>query len=365
MAKSKKPDPSVLERADAAKNQVCRCPPCCRRNHRMKFHGSYEMFTTSPSATLAYNRLHFVCLITSMLCSPFLFLVTPPPPLLQLVSQYLHLGSAMKRCSVAVEAYATALNDANTNEEMLALLRAPPTGPMPSGMPGMMPFLSTKAEEEERAILAELANPGNGKGFKKRASSTGDDGEAAGDDAAAGKRKRKNKKKESDPNAPKRPPSAYLVYQNEVREQTRAENEGMKYSDILTVIGDKWKALGEAGQAKYKEKALQAMTDYKDEAEKYAAANPKPDASLGNGNDEPAAKKPKKEKKTKEDKPASTAKTSKAPTSTTTSTPAAKNAPKPAPPTSTKKNQPQATAAASSSDSDSDEEDESSASDSD
>lgn len=279
------------------------------------------------------------------------------PSHLQLVSQYLHLGSAMKRCSVAVEAYANALNDANTNEEMLALLRAPPTGPMPSGMPGMMPFLSTKAEEDERASAA-------GAGSKKRSVS-----DEPADDAGApdGKKKRKNKKKEHDPNAPKRPPSAYLVFQNDVREKVRSENPDVKYSEVLTIIGEQWKALGEAGQAAYKEKAVEAMNNWKAEAETYHANNPKADAANGGDTsmadaDAKPAKKPKKEKK---EKPASStsAKPAAAAPSASTSTPAAKNAPKPAPTASTKKNQPQQPAVQSEGSSSSEDEDEDSDSD--
>ena len=276
----------------------------------------------------------------------------------------------MKRCSVAVEAYATALNDASTNEEMLALLRSPPTGPMPSGMPGMMPFLSTKQEEEERAILAQLANPGgSGKSSKKRSNSeengeTG--GELDGEGEGGAKKKRKNKKKEVDPNAPKRPPSAYIVYQNDVRADVRAQHPDMKYNEILTLIGENWKALGESGQAAYKEKALKAMEDWKTDTIEYAA-NGKPEG-VAKGDDSmavdaPAAvkkeKAPKKEKKPK-DAPAAAASTpaekpssSKAKPAAATSTPAAKAAPasKPAP-ASTKKNVPQAAAASSDSSSD-------------
>jgi len=284
----------------------------------------------------------------------------------QLVSQYLHLGSAMKRCSVAVEAYATALNDASTNEEMLALLRAPPTGPMPAAMPGMMPFLSTKQEEEDRAVHDQLINPGGGAAkSKKRSNSEENSGAGEGEAEAEGgaKKKRKSKKKEVDPNAPKRPPSAYIVYQNEVRADVRAQHPDLKYPEILTLIGDNWKGLGEEGQAKYKEKAIKAMDNWKSDTLEYAASGGKAengDTSMADAaptSAAPKAKAPKKEKKAKEapaastpaEKPASAkAKTPAAITSTPAKGAAA--AAKPAP-TSTKKNVPQAAPESSDSDS--------------
>lgn len=50
-------------------------------------------------------------------------------------------------------------------------------------------------------------------------------------------------KKAKDPNAPKRPPSAYILFQNEVRAAIREADPRMAYKDVLNVIAEKWKAL--------------------------------------------------------------------------------------------------------------------------
>ena len=57
------------------------------------------------------------------------------------------------------------------------------------------------------------------------------------------KDKRTRKKAVKDPNAPKRPPSAYILFQNEVREKTREENQGLPYRQVLDVISQKWKGM--------------------------------------------------------------------------------------------------------------------------
>lgn len=64
--------------------------------------------------------------------------------------------------------------------------------------------------------------------------------------AAAGKKPRaKKEKKPKDPNAPKRPPSAYLIFQNDVRENIRKSNPSMPYKEVLSLIAHRWKELSD------------------------------------------------------------------------------------------------------------------------
>jgi hypothetical protein len=56
---------------------------------------------------------------------------------------------------------------------------------------------------------------------------------------------RKERKANRDPNAPKRPPSAYLLFQNEIREDMRQRYKDLTYSDVLGKISEAWKALTE------------------------------------------------------------------------------------------------------------------------
>lgn len=56
---------------------------------------------------------------------------------------------------------------------------------------------------------------------------------------------RKERKANRDPNAPKRPPSAYLLFQNEIREDMRQRYKELTYSEVLGKISESWKALTE------------------------------------------------------------------------------------------------------------------------
>lgn len=55
--------------------------------------------------------------------------------------------------------------------------------------------------------------------------------------------KEPKEKKIKDPNAPKRPPSAYILYQNDVRDTIRQENPGIVYKDVLTAVSERWKGM--------------------------------------------------------------------------------------------------------------------------
>ena len=80
----------------------------------------------------------------------------------------------------------------------------------------------------------------------------GDDaGPPSGAPSSGGKAKKE--KKEKDPDAPKRPPSAYLMFMSDVRPTIVAENEGIKQGDIAKLGATKWKELGDEAKEKYNE----------------------------------------------------------------------------------------------------------------
>ena len=54
---------------------------------------------------------------------------------------------------------------------------------------------------------------------------------------------RKRAKKPKDPNAPKRPASSYLLFQNDVRKELRAKNPDIPNNELLNLISDMWKKM--------------------------------------------------------------------------------------------------------------------------
>ena len=67
------------------------------------------------------------------------------------------------------------------------------------------------------------------------------------DDGKKRKRKRGDKEKKiKDPHAPKRPQSAYLLYQNEVRKAMQEKFKDLPYKEVLGEIAKSWSALSAA-----------------------------------------------------------------------------------------------------------------------
>src|SRR5581483_10261974 len=58
-----------------------------------------------------------------------------------------------------------------------------------------------------------------------------------------GSQRKFKKPQVKDPNAPKRPNTAYILFSNEIRAETKAANPNSNQKEIVTLIGQKWKAL--------------------------------------------------------------------------------------------------------------------------
>lgn len=72
-----------------------------------------------------------------------------------------------------------------------------------------------------------------------------EDGEENDEEAPAAK-KLKKEKRIIDPDAPKRPASSYIDYQNQVRASVRDANPEMIYIDVMKLISANWAALDPA-----------------------------------------------------------------------------------------------------------------------
>jgi len=82
--------------------------------------------------------------------------------------------------------------------------------------------------------------------------------------ALSGKRRRKK-----DPNAPKQPLTAYVIFSNEVREHVINENPDANFPEIGKIIGAKWRALVAEDRKPYEEKANIERERYNRDLEEY------------------------------------------------------------------------------------------------
>lgn len=72
-----------------------------------------------------------------------------------------------------------------------------------------------------------------------------------------------------DPNAPKRPLSAYFTWLGENRTQVKQDNPEMPHKEVTSKLGQMWNALDEAVKNEYKSNAQKKMAVWKGEFEEY------------------------------------------------------------------------------------------------
>ncbi|KAH9450542.1 hypothetical protein MJO28_010015 [Puccinia striiformis f. sp. tritici] len=85
-------------------------------------------------------------------------------------------------------------------------------------------------------------------------------------DAEGNPIKVKKVKKEKDPNAPKRPLSAYMFFSQDWRERIKTENPEVSFGEIGRLLGLKWKGLTDEEKKPYEDMA--ARDKKRHEAEK-------------------------------------------------------------------------------------------------
>jgi len=99
----------------------------------------------------------------------------------------------------------------------------------------------------------------------------------------SGKKQRNKKdKKPKDPNAPKRPPSAYLLFQNDIREQIRTAHPGLPYKEVLSVIAHRWKDLDDNARKVYEDAYNAATIAFRQQDEAYKLTGTIPPSLLPN-----------------------------------------------------------------------------------
>mmetsp|Transcript_32819 Transcript_32819/g.47512 ORF Transcript_32819/g.47512 Transcript_32819/m.47512 type:complete len:204 (-) Transcript_32819:310-921(-) len=81
----------------------------------------------------------------------------------------------------------------------------------------------------------------------------------------------RKKKKKKDPNAPKRNMSAFFIYSNEVRDQVKTDNPGIKFGDVAKMISAQFKALSPDERKKFDDYAAKDKERYLREKAAYDA----------------------------------------------------------------------------------------------
>ncbi|XP_037328850.1 high mobility group protein B2a [Pungitius pungitius] len=100
-------------------------------------------------------------------------------------------------------------------------------------------------------------------------------------------------KKKKDPNAPKRPPSAFFVFCSDHRPRIKEENPGISIGDIAKKLGELWSTQTSKDKIPYEARAGKLKEKYEKDVAAYKAKSGlgKSDAGKKSGPGRPAAKK--------------------------------------------------------------------------
>ncbi|KAL1789187.1 high mobility group protein B1 [Sigmodon hispidus] len=90
--------------------------------------------------------------------------------------------------------------------------------------------------------------------------------------------KGETKKKFKDPNAPKRPPSAFFLFCSEYRPKIKGEHPGLSIGDVTKKLGEMWNNTAADDKQSYEKKAAKLKEKYQKDIAAYRAKG-KPDAA--------------------------------------------------------------------------------------
>lgn len=104
------------------------------------------------------------------------------------------------------------------------------------------------------------------------------------DEASSGKKTKRGKKQAKDPNAPKKPMTAYFFFMAQERAVIKAENPTATIGELGKLMGLKWKGLSEEEKAPFNDAAAKAKDDYMTAFAKYSAGGVGDDNAGDGGN---------------------------------------------------------------------------------
>ncbi|KAM7149262.1 high mobility group protein B1-like isoform 1-T1 [Molossus nigricans] len=112
--------------------------------------------------------------------------------------------------------------------------------------------------------------------------------------------KGETKKKFKDPNAPKRPPSAFFLFCSEYRPKIKGEHPGLSIGDVAKKLGEMWNNTAADDKQPYEEKAAKLKEKYEKDIAAYRARG-KPDVAKKGVVKAKKSKKKKEEEEEEED----------------------------------------------------------------
>jgi len=105
--------------------------------------------------------------------------------------------------------------------------------------------------------------------YQKKLKSWKSNGDGNGKGGKGKKTDGKRGKRLKDPNAPKKPQSAYFLFAGDRRPKLKETHPDKKITDLSKLLGNEWKEMSESDKKKWDEKAKQFKSKYDKDMEEY------------------------------------------------------------------------------------------------
>ncbi|KAF9498242.1 HMG-box [Pleurotus eryngii] len=181
-----------------------------------------------------------------------------------------NVAVAMRQCATMADHFAQ-------------LIRASAVTPINPQMVHGHPALQAPVAPNGGGIVsAPLAESNDGEKTRKRKAPT---------EEVAEEGKKKRSKKPKDPNAPRRPASSYILYQNHVRKDLRAKFPTLSNAELLSMISKQWAEMTEDEKLIYHQATADAKEKFQADKKAYENRSPEEVAAATMAAEEAAAAK--------------------------------------------------------------------------
>jgi len=126
---------------------------------------------------------------------------------------------------------------------------------------------NSRGLSSDRALASPRNTPGEERqGEEQKNAATKTDGKDRASGSQGSKRKYRRHPK-ADENCPERPPSAYVIFSNKMREELKGRN--LSFTEIAKLVGENWQNLAPADKEPYEQQAFSAKEKYNSELAEY------------------------------------------------------------------------------------------------
>ncbi|EHL02497.1 putative High mobility group protein 20A [Glarea lozoyensis 74030] len=121
----------------------------------------------------------------------------------------------------------------------------------------------------DRALASPRNTPAEERtGEEQKSSTSKQDGkDRSGTGGPQGSKRKYRRHPKADENCPERPPSAYVIFSNKMREELKGRN--LSFTEIAKLVGENWQNLAPAEKEPYEQQAFSAKERYNGELAEY------------------------------------------------------------------------------------------------